>query len=177
MLNSSGCGLSNTKLRSTKQSPRHDGQGGNVPTERQLQNLKRGGVKPGTPENARKARERKAMLEAERQRFGQLASEDAFRYLDELHGLIGRQTVRLLQAEERERAKPHRETTDRLRELRVLTETLVAYRNSRTTQEADAARFFTTLEDRVRTIVAMEGEDFDSLVAKAQPIAETEADD
>jgi hypothetical protein len=122
-------------------------------TRKQLANLQRGGA---SAEALRRAREAKARQAEEDQRLGRLAAEEPYEYFEALHAVMARHLLRLLRSEERERRKPDRETTARMRELRVLTEALIAYRQTRQEAEVEAEAFFATLEARITNLVELE---------------------
>jgi hypothetical protein len=122
-------------------------------TERQLGNLRRGGV-PASAETAAHAR---AALEAKRakeKRIGELASEDPFAALDELHPVLVKHLARLIREEERAGGQPSRNVTDRIREVRQLTERLVDWRAAHGMMDV-ADDFFATLDQRVAAVAAL----------------------
>ena len=67
---------------------------------------------------------------------------------------MGRHTIRLLRAEAKSGGKPSREVTDRLREMRVLTEALAAY-EAQHRPELQSDDFFATLDARLTALEQM----------------------
>jgi hypothetical protein len=116
-------------------------------TQRQIRNLKRGGI-AGTAATAARARAGKAALAAETQRLGDTASAA----YGELHAVMTRHIVKLLRDEERQGSKPSRDVTDRLREYRQTTEALTAYASARAL-ETEAEGFFADLDDRIAAVL------------------------
>jgi hypothetical protein len=120
-------------------------------TQRQIRNLKRGGI-AGTAATAARARAGKAALAAETQRLGDTASADPWAAYGELHAVMTRHIVKLLRDEERQGSKPSRDVTDRLREYRQTTEALTAYASARAL-ETEAEGFFADLDDRIAAVL------------------------
>jgi hypothetical protein len=117
-------------------------------TKRQLSNLKRGGV-AATPESAEHAPLAKLAQQKELEQLGDLANVDPWAAYGEMHRVMVLHIAKLLKDEQRSKEKPHRETTNRLRELRQLTEALSLYRRSREGEMQGAEEFFTTLAARL----------------------------
>jgi hypothetical protein len=116
-------------------------------TARQRSNLKRGGVS-ATAASAARARAAKDQHAAEADALADLAVEDEFGYLKELHRIMARHLAGLLAREERQRAQPSRATTDRLRELRVATSELRELQAEHG-KDLETAAFLRTLDARV----------------------------
>lgn len=116
-------------------------------SQRQRQNLKRGGI-AGTAATAARARDGKAALAAEAQRLADTASADPWAAYGDLHATMTRHMLKLLRNEERQGIKPSRDVTDRLREYRQTTEALTAYASARAT-ETEAEGFFAELDERM----------------------------
>lgn len=120
-------------------------------TEKQKKNLRAGGA-PATAEAAAHARAALESRRAKEKRIGELASEDPFAALDELHPVLVRHLARLIREEERGGGQPSRNVTDRIREVRQLTERLVDWRQTHGMNE-EADDFFTTLDARITSIM------------------------
>jgi hypothetical protein len=119
-----------------------------VRTERQLQNLKRGGA-PATAAAAARARAAKAQQRESTDRLGEIATDDPWAAYNELHATMTKHITKLLKDEQRSGGKPNRETTDRLREYRQTTEALATYRKNRGSAVEDAREFFATMQERM----------------------------
>jgi hypothetical protein len=122
-------------------------------TGRQLRNLRRGGV-PASAETAAHARAALEARRAKERRIGELASEDPFAALDELHPVLVKHLARLIREEERAGGQPSRNVTDRIREVRQLTERLVDWRAAHGMMDV-ADDFFATLDERVGAVTAL----------------------
>jgi hypothetical protein len=118
-----------------------------VTTQRQRQNLRRGGI-AGTAATAARARAGKAAIAAESQLLADTASDDPWAAYRELHAIMTRHVAKLLRDEERQGSKPSRDVTDRLREYRQTTEALTAYASARAV-ETEAEGFFANLDERI----------------------------
>lgn len=115
-------------------------------------NLRRGGIK-GSAETAERARRAKAAHRAAEGELGALAVANPYSAYESIHESMTRSIVRLLRMEDRDRSKPSREVTDRLREYRQLTEALAAYHGSRGTS-AEMSEFFESLNRRIQALLA-----------------------
>lgn len=121
-----------------------------MPTRKQLQNLRRGGIH-GTPESASRARAAKAALRTQENELGETAAADPWAAYQELHATMTRHISKLLRDEERSGGKPSRDVTDRLREYRVTTQALSEYRADNL-MSTEATAFFATLHERLANI-------------------------
>jgi hypothetical protein len=124
-----------------------------MPTERQQWRLRRGGI-PASAESAAHARAALETRRAKENRIGQLASEDPFAALDELHPVLVNHLARLIREEERAGGQPSRNVTDRIREVRQLTERLVDWRAAYGMMDV-ADDFFSTLDERIAAVGAL----------------------
>lgn len=142
-----------------------------MPTAKQLANLKRGGA-PATAEAAAAAREAKAALAAEDARLAALAGPEPMEAYEDLHAVMTTHVRQLLQKEQRSGAKPLRETTERLREYRQLTEALIIYRRSKGAERV-AEQFFEGMESRVQALLGRTAcRECGTVVQVVQPLVE-----
>jgi uncharacterized protein with ATP-grasp and redox domains len=111
---------------------------------KQLENLKRGQGVAGLGKA-------NAALKAYREqdaRLGELAQKDPYAAYPELHEEIAKQMSQLIRDERRSKERPHRDTTDRLKEFRQLTEALNEYYRT-SARDASTGGIFADLEARI----------------------------
>jgi hypothetical protein len=119
-------------------------------TEKQRANLRRGSS-PGNVEGAARARAAKREHEARDEELAQAVREDPKAALAELHADLVRGTRYLTRRWLNSKGEPSRELMQAWRELRILSEQIMALREDRGPEE-EAARFFAQLDDRMRNI-------------------------
>lgn len=118
-------------------------------TRKQLANLRRGG---GTPETAARASEARAANRAADERLEALAAEDPWLGIEQVTASALRHISVLMRKEESAGAEPSAALTNRVRETRLLVESLHAYRAATRGPLDGAAEFFATLEGRMEAI-------------------------
>jgi hypothetical protein len=122
-----------------------------VATDRQRQNLRRGGIQ-GTAESAARAREAKARAKAGDDRLRAIAVTNPRAASLELHADLVLGVRKLTRMWLRSGSDPSRQLVEAWRELRMLTDRVLEYLREQGSEDG-AGEFFSTLDERLSSLV------------------------